>query len=456
MSQRIERGRERLLHGEIRWLIRLRWVAGALVLAGGLANWRWLHWYDVGAGPVALGAVILVCNLACWAVLRRQPRMTLRMRWLLAFASVQIHLDLAWLTALVVWTGGSASPLLGAYFFHMLFASLLQPRVRAYGVAGAAVLLLSVGLMLTNQWPVSRHDRLVVAGWMVMMPVTVYLTDRVTAALYRRELTRVRQYERLHKMAARLRTQQAALVQGEKMAAMGEVAAGIAHEITNPLASMDSVLQLMERRPTEPKPESIALLREQVQRILRIVRQLTTYAHPGRGAIEVVSLNDVVRSSLEMLALNERARHVQVEANLPESVGGVAANPHTFQQVLTNILLNALDAVDGRPEPHIHVRTRRDDDHVVVEVSDNGSGIEQEHLQRIFEPFFTTKPVGRGTGLGLSICARLIREQRGRIDVASKVGEGTTFSIVLPAPRTATRAAGEVLRSAAASGGRRS
>ncbi len=422
-----------MLYSETRWLMRLRWAAGVVMCLLGAAHWAWLRVYAITYEPIALGLSILIVNALLLTVRKRNPRIAGSVQRLIAFGAVQIHFDLACLTLLAIWSGGVESPVLPAYFFHMIFASLLQPRVRAYVIAGTAVGGLALGLWLSHQWPSDRAEAVRASAWILTLIVTVYLTDRVARSLYLREKARTRQVDRIRQLTATLRAQQESLVQNEKMVATGQLAAGLAHEITNPLASMDSVLQLMERRPEAPRPDAIATLREQVQRILRIVRQLTSYAHPGRGRIDALPLNDVVRGSLDMLAFNRKMERITVRTELGEATGSALINPQALQQVIVNLLVNACDATADRPTPCVTVRTRREAHLCVVEVADNGTGIPPENLPRLFEPFFTTKPVGQGTGLGLSICARLIREQEGTIRVDSAPGEGAVFSITLPA-----------------------
>jgi C4-dicarboxylate-specific signal transduction histidine kinase len=314
----------------------------------------------------------------------------------------------------------------------MIFAALLQPRNRAYVVSLTAVVGLALALWLSGQWPQTREEAIRLSGWVLTLVVTVYLTDSVARSLYQREAAHTRQLARIRALSETMRAQQSSLIQSEKMAAMGQLAAGVAHEITNPLASMDSVLQLMQRRPDTPRPEAVATLREQVQRILRIVRQLTTYAHPGMGRIESLPVNDLVRASLEMLALSRKVQRVTIDTDLADDAGSAHMNPHALQQVLTNLLVNALDATADSPDPRITIRTRREGDECVIEVADNGPGIAAEHQPRLFEPFFTTKPSGQGTGLGLSICARLVKEQGGTIRLTSPPNAGAVFNIRLP------------------------
>lgn len=433
MNSSLDRGRARLLYGETRWLMRLRWAAGVVMIVVGVIHWKFLHVYQITYEPVVMGAAILAVNAGLVMLLRWRPGIAASLDNLITFASVQLHLDLLCLIVLAMWTGGATSPVLSAFFFHMIFAALLQPRNRAYVVSLTAVVGLALALWLSGQWPQTRQEAILVSAWVLTLIVTVYLTDSVARSLYQREAAHTRQLARIRALSETTRAQQNSLIQSEKMAAMGQLAAGVAHEITNPLASMDSVLQLMQRRPDVPRPEAVATLREQVQRILRIVRQLTTYAHPGMGRIETLPVNDLVRASLEMLTFSRKMQRVTVETDLSEDTGTAQMNAHALQQVLTNLLVNALDATADQPEPCISIRTRREGEVCIIDVADNGPGVTEEHQQRLFEPFFTTKPVGQGTGLGLSICARLVKEQGGTISLVSPPGEGAVFRIRLQA-----------------------
>jgi signal transduction histidine kinase len=433
MNPSILRARVRLLYSETRWLMYLRWVAGVTIAALGVVNWWFQDHSTHGLLGIAVGFCIVAYNAGLWLTLRAVPRLESSYDLLLNFATLQICLDLACLVMLAVWTGGLASPVLFAFLAHMLFASLLQPLERTLVIAIAVIAGLGVGLWATQQWPTTARELITALGWVSTMLLTVYLTNRITSALYLREEARVHQLERNEEMWTKLVAQQATLVQAEKMAAMGQMAAGIAHEITNPLASMDSVLQLMQRNPAAPRPAAVTTLRQQIERILQIMRQFTAFSHPGRGVVESVKVGDVIRSSLDMLMFNRSMKRVEMVCRFEETDATVRINPHALQQVLANIVINAMDAVANVTAPRITVTTAQTTEACVIEISDNGTGIAPEHLPRIFESFFTTKPVGKGTGLGLAICARLVREQGGRLEVRSTLGLGTTFTITLVA-----------------------
>jgi len=136
-----------------------------------------------------------------------------------------------------------------------------------------------------------------------------------------------------------------------------------------------------------------------------------------------------------MVRFDQRIRPVEIERRFSPQANDVQVESHAMEQVVINLVLNALDAMEGSREPRLILRTARDGDGGLIEVSDNGRGIAPEHLSRLFEPFFTTKPVGKGTGLGLAISYSLVRRLGGRIDVTSEIGKGATFTVRWPAVR---------------------
>jgi two-component system sensor kinase FixL len=236
----------------------------------------------------------------------------------------------------------------------------------------------------------------------------------------------------LRSLNEELTRQQQALIQHEKLAAMGQMAAGVAHEISNPLANMDSMLQLLERQPERVSVESLGTLRSQIERIRRTIHQMRYFAHPHEVCWEYASIDTVVRDALEMVRFDHRIRGVEVVRDLKAETASIRMMPHAIEQVVINLVINALDALEGCKEPQLVVRTRSNANSCTVEVLDNGHGIESGDLERIFEPFFTTKAVGQGTGLGLSISYSLIEKHGGELLVESTPGEGTTFTIHLP------------------------
>lgn len=419
------------LFSELRWFVNLRWLAGAVVVSGGLVDKYWLGFYPGQDAIIATGGMILAYNAILWAIVHQLTDLRPRRQSLIAIAWGQMLLDLSCLTLLTAWTGGVYSPLLGLFVLHMVFASLLLRTAHAYACAAVAFMLLMGGLTLAGQWPLDRNNAFIVAGWTTTLLLTVFLANHLTRSLRYQHHRLREQNRRIRAMTKRLSQQQRAMIQHEKMAATGQMAAGLAHEIANPLASMDSLMQLMERKPERANTESFAKLREQVDRLNRIVTQITDFAHPGKGPHQSIDLNEAVDKALEVIRFDQRIRNVVVNREFSETAGRVIVQPQAIQQVVVNLVLNALDAMKDTVNPKLSVRTLSVNGQSIIEISDNGHGIDPQHLSHLFEPFFTTKPVGKGTGLGLAISYTLIEENDGQIHVHSQLGKGTTFSIEL-------------------------
>jgi len=423
------------LLAQLRWFILLRWLATAAVISGAAFELR-VHWFGgIGARILVVGTIIAVYNLLLSLVL---PNVS-KKRVLRRLALAQLLLDIIALAALVAWTGGIRSPLIAFFVFHMVFASLLLTELTALLSAAAACAVIAGALALTQKWPDNRADGLAAAGLLITLVLTVMLTNRITRDLRAQRRRLVRKNRRIRAMTRQLRRHQQALVQHEKMVAVGRMAAGVTHEIANPLASMDSLLQLIQRRPERVNPQTIQTLRDQVQRINQIIQQMKDFAHPTDMRCATAPLNDIVEQAIDMVRFDPRFKSVEVKREFDLAAGSIALLPQALEQVLVNLFSNALDAMSTTPSPVLTIRTQRRESCCVIDVIDNGQGIEAKHMPRLFEPFFTTKPVGKGTGLGLSISYSLMQKQGGSISVRSQSQHGTTFTLRLPTVPTPSR-----------------
>jgi PAS domain S-box-containing protein len=228
---------------------------------------------------------------------------------------------------------------------------------------------------------------------------------------------------------------QANLARTEKMAALGQLVSGVAHEINNPLAAIVGFADLLCENPAIPAPareELEAILRE-AERTRVLVQDLLSFAHDVPPQSEPVQINSLLRQTLKMRSYSLAGRDVQIVERMSADLPVVVADPHQLQQVFLNILNNAYDAVEGAGRPgRVEIETALVDDFVEVRFRDNGPGI--ANSERIFEPFFTTKPVGKGTGLGLSICYGIVRAHKGEILFQNNPdANGCSFAIRLPA-----------------------
>ena len=238
------------------------------------------------------------------------------------------------------------------------------------------------------------------------------------------------------------------IAQAEKLAAIGTLAAGVMHEINNPLATIAAAAESLEMQVSEGRmaadalvPELRAVLQLIVQEVSRcsgIVDGLLDFSRPRPARREPVLVNALVERTLFLLKHHARFKTLRVVTRLDDGAPTVLGNDEQLIQVLMALLLNAMDAMDaGRDAGEIRVRTGAvDSGQVLVEVADDGVGIRREELPRIFEPFYTTKPVGRGTGLGLSVCYAIVSDHGGRIEVRSTFGRGSAFRVLLPAEQS--------------------
>ena len=224
--------------------------------------------------------------------------------------------------------------------------------------------------------------------------------------------------------------------QAEKLAAIGTLAAGVMHEINNPLATIAACaesLELAEPDAPEPMRDGLRLIQSEVRRCKGITDSLLDFSRPKSADKTLVDVNAAIERTLFILKHHTRFKRLDVRLELDPSLGRVVrANEEQLVQVFMSLLLNAMDAM--REQGTVELRTRWGENagSVLAEVVDHGEGIRRADLPKIFEPFFTTKAPGRGTGLGLSICYAIVAEHGGRIEVDSTPGEGSVFRIVLP------------------------
>lgn len=224
------------------------------------------------------------------------------------------------------------------------------------------------------------------------------------------------------------------LVSSEKMASLGKLAAGIAHEINNPLGGILIYASLMmEDLPEDdPKRADLARIVQEAGRCKEIVKSLLEFARQTEPKKEPTDINRAIQDGLFFLVNQALFHNIRIIKELDPSLPLVHGNASQLKQVFMNIIVNAAEAMHGNGTLTIKTSLSSDENKVTIEFTDTGEGIPEENLSRIFDPFFTTKDVGKGTGLGLATSFGIIEEHGGRINVKSKVGEGATFSIELP------------------------
>jgi two-component system NtrC family sensor kinase len=252
-----------------------------------------------------------------------------------------------------------------------------------------------------------------------------------------------RRTDELERALARLVRTQARLAESEKLVSVGLLAAGVAHEINNPLAVilqktgwMQDLLDEEEFRKSENFQEfrtSVAKIEEHVERARKVVHNMLGYARRMEPRLEDVDVNQTINQTIDILENFARANNIDIQTDLMDSVPIIAGDQAQLQQVILNLISNAIDAIgkDGT----VSVKSRADDSVIRVVIADTGPGIPENMQKKIFDPFFTTKSSGKGTGLGLWISYNIIEKLGGSLSLRSQVGQGAEFTITMPIVR---------------------
>jgi len=241
----------------------------------------------------------------------------------------------------------------------------------------------------------------------------------------------------IHRDLTEKRIMERQLINTQKMESIGTLAAGVAHEVGNPLASISALVQVVQRSTDDQfVKEKLELVKNQVTRISKIIRDLVDFSRPSNYELRLTDINQIVSEAVEIIKVGTKAKNINFKVSLNERVPTLPLVADQVQQVFVNILLNAVDAISEHDPPKrdcsIAAKTDVSEDNVIVTFEDDGVGIAEENIAKIFEPFYTTKKEGKGTGLGLWVSYGIIKSFQGDIIVESTIGEGTTFRILLP------------------------
>jgi len=318
------------------------------------------------------------------------------------------RLTVEWIVFVVIGMGCLSGLMI--FFFRRLAADILRAQARATeivrGYRGAPL-------------PVTHHDEL---------SNLIRAVNNMQDELRKRELQiELGRQQRFHK---------------EKMAAIGSLAAAVAHEINNPLSAIVGIAQVMVDEEQQRgcvragAVSQLQLVMEQAKRVMQITRQIGEFSVPQSQDPKLININELVRNTCNFVGFDHRFRRLELVLKLDPDLPAVHAVADHVVQVLMNILINAADALENctdRP-PVIAISTHPHDGAVRIAVSDNGCGISSANIDKVFVEYFTTKAQGRGSGLGLALCRSLIGSAGGDITIKSRTGEGTTVAISLPLP----------------------
>jgi two-component system NtrC family sensor kinase len=242
----------------------------------------------------------------------------------------------------------------------------------------------------------------------------------------------------LNHMLIELNRHEQQLIQSRKMAAIGNLTAGIAHELNNPLNNIgitaEALIEEFDSWSTEDKLKMLRTIETQVERASNTVANLLDFTRRDESSFEAISINDVLTRTVKLMSNEINLNNTELDLQLSNNLPPVHGSAHNLQQVFLNLILNALQAMPDKG--NLRIKSYAEDDSVRIDVSDTGIGIPRENLDKIFDPFYTTKEVGKGTGLGLSVSYGIIKKHHGRVSVTSETGQGTTFSVILPVAGT--------------------
>jgi two-component system NtrC family sensor kinase len=330
------------------------------------------------------------------------------------------------------------SPFRFYYLLSLLCCALRHSRrvtVATFLLHGISYTLVFAIVPMRHGAPFVWLMMLVILGWATWASSSLgdllkRIGDRMTALNAAMRQHQAQLEDRIEERTRELQETQAQLMHQDKMAGFGLLAAGIAHEVGNPLTSISTIVQVLERKnPDDYTREKLALVGGQLARIQGIVRELTTFSRPASQERGRFSIHEIVDEALNIAKYYKGTKTRTIRAEVPRDLPVLSGVRDQLVQVVFNLVLNALDAT--QKGGLIEVTAARLDGHVEVAVRDDGTGIDPAHRERVFRPYFTTKK--QGTGLGLFVTHKIVGEHGGAVDFESESGEGTTFRVRLPA-----------------------
>jgi len=359
-----------------------------------------------------------------------------RQRWTAAVLIVAAIVLLAGITIIVPGSEITAHNIL----HHLNFLPLMIAGM-LFGWRGAVLASLCAGMVNAPliaqhwiEWPADAKDQIVeLSIFSVAGLIAGYLADRERAQ--RRDVERIRQ--ELEKVYHELRANIAEMKKAERLSAAGQLAASLAHEIRNPLASISGAAGILQRgaAPVEYKEESLEIIQKESQRLNKLLTGFLNFANPRSPRLQKTDMSALLASVVSMASHTEKASGIVLEDHSAFE-DEVECDPEQIKQVLLNLVINAMDA--SPTGAVIRLRSRKKSSLVAIEVEDSGGGIPDALVEQIFDPFFTTK--ANGTGLGLAISSMIVSQHNGTLSFTNNAGGGTTFCVELPMKQEAVHA----------------
>jgi signal transduction histidine kinase len=442
----------------LKWFIKLRWLAisGFAVFTFLCESVFKLHLFSWILANILIAMIL--CNLVFnWMTKKisiegsknSNPFLSLR-----GFANLQIGLDLIFLTILWHLFGGIENPLMFLFVFHMIIASILLSKRNSYAWAIFSSLVLIVVAYLefsgklNHNSPISQltgvelwnnlyWNIFILGTFCFTLICVVYMTSSIAKQLRKKNKDIIS----LEKMVADKKLQDAKkkLYVSEKMAALGKLAAGMAHEINNPLTTVLSYSEcLADEIKDENQRDDVNLIIAETMRIRDLVKKVLNFARAGDQAesseIESrVDVNKEISDTVIMVQGQVEFMNIIFYFNFDKNLPQAKISKEHLKQIIINVMINASQAMHTKGKITIETEYDRVAQNVLMKVTDTGPGIQPEYVSRVFDPFFTTKKHGEGTGLGLAVSYGLMKMYDGDITVESELGKGSTFTVIVPA-----------------------
>lgn len=410
---------------KIRWLISIRILFSLLLLGSAI-----LQQMNVSTSPMDRSLVVLYGLIAAIFVLSVvYSAFIKRVKNITRFAFIQTGIDTLFVTLIVFLTGGFVSVFSFLYLVVIIYSSMLLPMWGAMVIA--ALCSLQFGTLVELEYfgllsPIGTNGHLlaVVYDWSQIFFKLIITTTACFAVAFLSSLLS----EQTRKTKEELRTMEGHVKRVEKMAAIGEMAAGLAHEIKNPLAALTGSIQLLKEdmRYNSDHARLMQIILREADRLSSLASNFLFYARPPAGQVKPIDLSRALLETIELFEIDgSNNGRIKTTKNVSSDVW-ITMDPGHLHQILWNLLLNAAEAIDGDGNITIEMFPAKNK-YAYVKISDNGCGISSDSLKTIFDPFFTTKP--NGTGLGLSIVHRILEANDAWLNVESELNKGTTITL---------------------------
>jgi signal transduction histidine kinase len=446
------------LLSRLNWFVQLRWLF-LLGLAGLLLFATYVFHVAIALGPVLITAsCVLVYNLGFYCIhryVREKQGKDLAFQGLRLEANLQIGLDLLALVFLIHFTGGIENPFIFFFIFHMIMGSILLFERDIWFQAAGATSVLLILLILSYYKIIPRYhiqgfgsDQIwsnIPYLWAGAVSFTatifmaVYLTDSIARSLRKRErelmLTKTQLEKKSHELQManqELIRKQSLLIQSEKLASLGKLSAGVAHELNNPLTGILNFSSFI-RDACQHNPQvshDIDVVIRETERCKKIIKGLLDFARQSQPEEKREDLLAVLKKTISLVENHRDFRNIEIVKIFADSLPLIMFDKDQIQQVFMNLIVNAQEAMPQGGKITISAGLSENKEFIEITFADTGSGIHEENIDNIFDPFFTTKEMG--TGLGLSISLGIVENHGGRLEVTSAPGQGATFKVKLP------------------------